>query len=61
MKNSEGKLMSEESLANEIKAKTAQKKMLKEKTTAKSNIKKFDEDAYNFAEETGFYFDTKSW
>jgi hypothetical protein len=53
--------MSEESLANEIKAKTAQKKMLKEKTTAKSNIKKFDEDAYNFAEETGFYFDTKSW
>lgn len=61
MKNSEGKLMSEESLANEIKAKTAQKKILKEKTTAKSNIKKFDEEAYNFAEETGFYFDTKSW
>lgn len=61
MRNSEGKLMSEESLANEIKTKTAQDKILKEKVNAKSNIKKFDEIAYNFADETGFFFDTKSW
>lgn len=61
MRNKDGILKSEKTLADEIKIALKKETQEKVKKTLIKNIRKFDEEAYDFAEKTGFFFDTKSW
>lgn len=61
VRNKEGKLTSVESISQNFKDKQKEKIRTKNEKLIQTNIKKFNEEAYNFAQKTGFFLDTDSW